>query len=371
MGRIIFIFILLLTSQFCLSQLQFEGSIFPSQGDSLTYHKDVINIPDNFVPGDDQSWDFRFLETPLYYKESFDASDFYPSTNHAGSAFLFEKGKIKFICDTENNDFLELGFVLPLPRNNQKVRPVFYKKAISISGKSLKHNAQQIQKGAFAFELTRDELPVIIRQDIPDDIELLKIRGTKTVNRISDAWGTLVLPREAFKANRIKVIERVDLKIYNAKTGKAISYFDEDMLFQILPIKKVSRSYEFYSNKYDFVTARIDIDNNGNMTTIDYQSDKVKTESINTTSKRSDFVLYPNPTYNIAKVFISNKSNGKYALAIYNIIGKKLWHKDIEVNGPTIVKENFGFLPKGTYLLSLLDENGNIIRTTRLIIISV
>jgi hypothetical protein len=130
-------------------------------------------------------------------------------------------------------------------------------------------------------------------------------------------------------------------------------------------------AFEFYSNKYKYLAAKVNFDAVGTVKSSQYQVSKPEQGDYFLSDNKTEFQLYPNPTYNIGKILISNLESGRYKLVLYNIIGKKLWDRDIEVNGQTIIRENFNFLVKGTYLLAIQDINGNVIKTTRINIISV
>lgn len=370
MERIGFIALFMLFSFLGQAQLEFRGSIFPKAGDSLSYQKDVLNISDHAEPGENLIWDYRFLQTPLYEEQRYAPSAFFNHSSQLGKVFTFPQNGLDFIFVHELNGLQEIGFLLKIDHSN-RIIPVYYDKPLIWDNTSLSYNQRIVLRTDFSFNLKRSDLPREVAQDIPQSIEDFFVKGSKTVIRNSDSWGSLMLPGETIKANRVRVATTVKLRIYHSKSGKLIHYFDDDMIRKIIPMKSKQRSYEFYSYDYPFITAQIDVNDKDMLTNIRFQSRKTKNERINTTSGMNDFTLYPNPTYNIAKVFINNRPKGNYSLAVYNIIGKKLWERNIEVDGETIIKENFAFLPKGTYLISLLDENGNILRTTRLIIVSV
>lgn len=362
--------ILLVSWLISYGQLSFRTDIFPRSGDSLTYQKDILGIPDNNNQGANQTWDFRSLQTPLFAKQHFSPSAFFKDSDQLGQVFIYEKDVIDYLYYNDGNMFSEIGFLLEIGKSGKKI-PVYYDQSLQWDTNSLQFGEKRILNTSFEFTLNRADLPKSIQESIPEKIIHFRVVGTKSMIRYTDAWGKMLLPDETIPANRVRIIESTRIRIYNADSGKLIPYFDLNMMHQIIPMRNRERYYEFYSDNYPFVTARIRVDDKNQLINIDYQSRKSSRQSVNTSTNRNDFVLYPNPTYNVAKIFIKNKQSGNYSLAIYNIIGKKLWHRDIEVNGETIIKENFGFLPKGTYLISLHDENGNILKTTRLIIISV
>lgn len=370
MERIGFIALFIMFGFLSQAQLEFKNSLFPRAGDSLNYQKDVLNISDIFEPGEDLIWDYRFLQTPLFEEQKFIPSPFFNHSSQTGKAFTYKTAGMEYILVNDMNGLQEIGFLLEINQTNKKV-PVYYEKPLTWDAPSLSYNQRKVERTEFSFVLKRSDLPKEVAQDIPASIDNFLVKGNKTVIRHSDSWGTLMLPGETLRVNRVRVATTVKLRIYHSKSGKLIHYFDDDMIRKIIPMKAKQRSYEFYSDDYPFITAQIEVNDQDMLSNIKFQSRKTSSRGVNTTLGKNDFTLYPNPTYNIAKVFINNRSKGNYSLAVYNIIGKKLWERNIEVDGETIIKENFAFLPKGTYLISLLDENGNILRTTRLIIVSV
>ncbi|HAY72221.1 MAG TPA: hypothetical protein DCX89_10055, partial [Saprospirales bacterium] len=210
-----------------------------------------------------------------------------------------------------------------------------------------------------------------IQRNLPKNTKQIRVIGTRTVMRSTDAYGVLELPDEDLDVIRIRVNEFHRIKIYDAHTGKVIPFLDDRMIAELICQDIWTNAFEFYSNKYKYLAAKVNFDALGTVKSLQYQVNKPETDDYFLSDLKTEFQLYPNPTYNIAKILISNLDNGQYKLILYNIIGKKIWDREIEVNGQTIIRENFNFLAKGTYLIAIQDENGNVLKTTRLNIISV
>ena len=372
LARIGAIWILLVTCQFAHAQLILKDSAFPRPGDSLTFIRDYVEPDTRFTEGENQVWDFRYLESPLYLTKKFEPSPFSPKYSQPGNSSSYGEGSQIQLYERRKDALCETGFLLMLSGNRTKGLPVFYDQEICIRPPDLSMGRKSRHRVQFEFELERRELPVSLQSDLPAGTRRIRVSGTKTITRQTDAWGSLLLPGEVWKANRIKVSERTAIRFFDAGTGKSLPYFDEKMTGQVYPFPLFRQYYEFWTGEHLFAAARIHMEpGTGKMRSIEYQARPYGSDKIDLKARRNDFILYPNPTYNVAKIYISVENPGTYALAIYNIIGKKLWQEEIELQGTGILKENFGFLPKGTYLLSLLDENGNILRTIRLMIVSV
>ncbi|MCP4442101.1 MAG: T9SS type A sorting domain-containing protein [Aureispira sp.] len=71
--------------------------------------------------------------------------------------------------------------------------------------------------------------------------------------------------------------------------------------------------------------------------------------------------VYPNPA--IEYFMLDNSDNNVRHLEVYNIIGRKLLNFSVKHNGE---KYDVSNLPKGMYMVRMLDTNGNIIRTQRI-----
>lgn len=85
---------------------------------------------------------------------------------------------------------------------------------------------------------------------------------------------------------------------------------------------------------------------------------------------KMDINVFPNPTYGDLNIQVENAESGQYVFAVQNIVGKKLWTKDFTINSEQYLSQfELPFLPKGVYLYSITDDEGNRIVSKRLVII--
>jgi len=87
------------------------------------------------------------------------------------------------------------------------------------------------------------------------------------------------------------------------------------------------------------------------------------------THSTNDIYVFPNPTFDNVNVRIEGSENEYYILSIYNIIGKKLWSKRLNVSSKK--HEEFVDLPpleKGVYIYGVDTPNGKRIKSRRLVI---
>lgn len=107
----------------------------------------------------------------------------------------------------------------------------------------------------------------------------------------------------------------------------------------------------------EFILDVFDVNNTSDKQTItfDVQSFAVSNDEINVEAIK----IYPNPASNFIKI---SNSNGIGTLEVYNLIGKKVrTFTNVDDNN----LYNISDLPKGMYLIRLLDEDNEAIGTKR------
>lgn len=78
-------------------------------------------------------------------------------------------------------------------------------------------------------------------------------------------------------------------------------------------------------------------------------------------NKAEEPKVYPNPA--IEYFMLEDNNSDVRHLEVYNIIGRKLLNFSVKHNGE---KYDVSALPKGMYMVRMLDNNGNIVRTQRI-----
>lgn len=115
--------------------------------------------------------------------------------------------------------------------------------------------------------------------------------------------------------------------------------------------------------------ASIGLDSLGNIGTVAYKDNNINTPVIKLSTGQPDMLASPNPTLGKTKFTIANVVPGRYTIKLYNIIGAPLWSKEVNINGIKTLKEDFSYLRKGTYLYSILNDQGKVLITKRLMIL--
>ena len=75
-----------------------------------------------------------------------------------------------------------------------------------------------------------------------------------------------------------------------------------------------------------------------------------------------DYIVFPNPTSNIINIKSSTNSILKIKqLSLVNTIGQVVLQEQVQVDN-TILQLNVNQLPKGLYFLTIISDNGEIIK---------
>ncbi len=78
------------------------------------------------------------------------------------------------------------------------------------------------------------------------------------------------------------------------------------------------------------------------------------TTGIEETQTKASIEIYPNPSNGLFTINLSNITDLKTKLEVYNLIGEKVWEENVNKENTTL---NLSFLPKGLYYLSVKSEN--------------
>ena len=80
--------------------------------------------------------------------------------------------------------------------------------------------------------------------------------------------------------------------------------------------------------------------------------------------------VFPNPSYGVFNIKMYNYPEGEYQLKIYNIVGKLVRTEPLKKEGENMIPIALPGIQKGTYIYSIVDENGHRLDTKRLSIMS-
>lgn len=77
---------------------------------------------------------------------------------------------------------------------------------------------------------------------------------------------------------------------------------------------------------------------------------------------------FPNPVITDLNLELDNFEPGRYEVRIYNILGREILREQHQVSGATRFSVNVSALRQGTYLYSIVDSKGQVIKTRRIMV---
>ncbi len=311
-------------------------------------------------------WDISDSESPLVEDVLITRNGRF---DDSGDIYEISNGKEKVFFRKYKKQFDEIGFELLTA--NYETKMVRYYKPLAFATSDLIYGATSSDSTSFDIDLNRDELPRQFKEVLPRSISSIKLRGNIRRDYHCDAHGNFSIDNLLVPALRIKVIQNFEIKLYDKGSGDEIPFINDQIKSILFDGVGKTTYYLYYSNvsKHYFAKAIESDESNGYI--LKFQKDNIKANPIDFNIERETFYIYPNPTYGDLKVFVNNYKRGKFNLDLYNIIGKKIWHKELTLSGREILRYDFSFLRKGTYLLSISDEYGNNISVRKLIILSI
>ncbi|HHB51908.1 MAG TPA: T9SS type A sorting domain-containing protein [Saprospiraceae bacterium] len=337
------------------------------EGEELSYSVDFIDSVTLSKNGSHVVWEFIDESTPLINKVKPVNIDY--QIEGFNQVFLIDDGFDKRIYAKNYSRIDEVGIELNTRMNTEK--RVFYKKPLYFTTRKLIYGAQFSDSTDFEITYTRDELPLEIVNYLPAKVTNIRLIGKVKRKYHYDADGRFEFKNDNISALRLKIDEHVDLFLYDEGSGSRIPVYNENVLSKIYKNYKDKTYYFYFSNEFKLFFAKSFSLDDKDGYIIEYQTENELKYPNSIRSLKKIFVIFPNPTYGEAKIFLNNYREGSYKLQIYNIIGRRIWKEDINVKEKTLLKFDFSFLHKGTYLLALKDRYGNIIATRKLVIISI
>ncbi len=367
MRRLFFIAIFIIFQLSTFGQLNI--GLYPTNFDDDTKIEYSVDYIDKEILNEESShaiWDISDSESPL-------TEDVLITRNgrfdDSGNIYEISNGKEKIFFRKYKKKFDEIGFEFTTANYEAKI--VRYYKPLAFATSDLLYGATSSDSTSFDLDLNRDELPRQFKEALPKNISSIKLRGSIKRDYHCDAHGNFSTDKLLVPALRVKVIQNFEIKLYDKGSGDEIPFLNNQITGILFDSIGETTYYLYYSNVSKHYFAKAIESNDGNGYILKFQKDNIKSNSIDFNTEREIFYIYPNPTYGDLKIFINNYRKGKFNLGLYNIIGKKIWHKELTLSGREILRYDFSFLRKGTYLLSISDEYGNIVSVRKLIILSI
>ena len=359
------------------AQISITDAYFPEEGDTLKTAIDgmpsgiIINPSGGTV---DQSWNFNSVQgmsTEVIYRPASegDASAEYPSADLV--VFLDPVGETYF--DKTATTFELIGYQGLDPANLGISLLVHLNPPLIERRAPLNFLDFGNSNAAILIPFAAEDIPGGILDSLPITPDSIRLRIAIERTSIVDGWGHVSIPGGTYDVLREKQIEEretlMDVKIGIGPLSQWIDVTDLIGGFDFLG-KDTTTTYSFYNDTEKEAIAVVTVDNTDNdiVNSIEYKDNGIQTSIRYVDTGKPDLVAYPNPAIDDVRIDFFNLPSSSYTLKIYNILGIVVWEKKYAISGDRSEKINLTNLRKGTYLYSLVTDNGKIISTKRLMI---
>lgn len=374
MRNLYFLFFCLICSH-CFGQISIDKFSMPSQGETLkTWVSASTNVDLGTTDGP-QTWDFTTLskdaENNVELLSPSEGSIDVPSAD-----FLIKTGEFVeryFVKSDANITEVYLKTIDPVFQtfeitNAYEEAPVYRKGNIDF-GQTYSNNS--LYRAAIAW----DELPDTITGQVGLAFDSIRINTNFLRTDEIDAYGTVQLPDGNWEALREKsTLERtISIDVFFLGTWiTAPTEVLETALGGFADLLAPDTSYmtNFYSDQAIEVLAAFNTTEDGEILSSEFKAGSEITNIIDLENKRPDVSTFPNPSFGNVSFNFENTPSGIYTIQVYNILGKKLWSKDVTLSSNKPIYADLTNLKKGTYLYSVYDSSGNKITTKRLVILN-
>ena len=343
----------------------------PEKGDVFYYKLD--NLPDNILPsleGERNVWNLSMLSAPTAHEFTFKSSS-------QGEYFnFFPQSTIVSIDIWKNEKYYEkygsglfiVGEVLKNGMSSSNVLVIKYTDPKPVFNE--RYAANDTQEYAAKWEV------VVNASDIKDyrgdKNDLVKIEVSEEIEEEIINSGIVFLPRERYNS-AFELERRISstINFFFKRGSDEWKELGQDIALELLPVTILNFKREILvmTEERKEWLANMTLDSEGNVQNVLFKSEKEQVNNSTSYDEKS-FFLYPNPSFGLVRLDFVNLPKGTYDLEVYNIIGKRIWSQSYEISGYTTIKEDLGFLSKGTYLYSVKDRSGKKLLTRKMAIIN-
>ncbi len=358
------------------AQITVTSATFPEEGDTLKTVFDgmPVNVEINPSTGTiDATWNFSNLqgvlrETIIRAASTGSASDQFPNANLLTSFGLTGENYYR----TTDNLYELIGYQGPDPANLGLNLSIHINPPLVERRAPLNFTDSYSDEAAVLVPIDADDIPGGILDSFAITPDSLRLRIAIDRNGFVEGWGSLTIPGGTYDVIREKRVEltetRLDVKI---GIGPFSEWIDvTDVIGLDFLGMDTTTTYNFYDETSKEAIAIVTVDDidNDQVIFVEYKYNDVMTNVHYINNGKPDILAYPNPAMENLRMEFMNLQNGKYSIKMYNILGVEVWNKDYNVNGDRIIKIDISNFRKGTYLYSLVNENGKTISTKRLVV---
>ena len=366
-----FVVVLVAMNIVVVAQPTIDENILPKIGDTIILAND--NLPEGvviFPSKGEQEWDFMNLQS-AFSKKTVVQSVSLPEANPYKEAdvVIEDLEGVKNYYHLHADELKLVGRAGVDPYGIGITIPTTFEPNYSVLKTPIEYESVQNFSGQFVSTLSSTELPITVLYSLPILPDSIRFISSIETSQEADAWGHLVLPDNSFEVLRERRITTIKTRM-EVKVG-LFTWRDitDDIYTPIFPKEEIKLSYHFYSNETQMPVLVAQMKEDGiHAESIQYLvSDPSST--IRNTSTQPDVYAYPNPAINDVRFEFSNLPPAKYKLKVFNILGMTLMEEDYQLSGFKTIKWDVSKLRKGTYLYSLVNNEGKTIATRRLMVI--
>lgn len=376
-NRLYIVFFSLLLQSIVAGQTVLNNSIFPMAGDVQTLLIDlqpgIFLTPPSTIS---QEWDFSVLESAQERQDTFFSASsgaFFSAFPTADMIHRNEQGREEYI-QVNQNQMVVLGYVQELFGS---AFPVVYESPVVRWQVPLAYGGAFSHTNEAGFSVGLDDYPLIDSLlnsigeigGIVDSLRLLTIIET---NKVADAWGQCLMPNgHYFDVLRVKetvstetVIE-VFVKIGPLGIWLDLSEFIEDLDATEF---EVANNYEFVTNNNTGFLVKLFSDTDNNVIRAEFKNEEITSASYEPFAKSNIIhTIFPNPGDDL--IYIKMEKGEKlFQLQIIDLWGKTVIKQFLNLNQDDTFEISTEQLPPATYIYLLLDQNGALMTSGKLII---
>ncbi len=373
MRKFYFLFLLMFSLQ-AYTQTTYTSASLPAIGDTL--FTGVDNTPSDVnigSPGEDQTWDFSDIDISFVTETVLrDVNDLPDTSRIAGADMYVEQpGDGGIFYQIDGGDIFEIGRTGLDPILGFLPLQIRYEDELTFRKTPLGYGDDYDDEYSFSVTVSGELIPDTLLVGLPIVPDSIRINVEVENEYEIDAWGTVMMPDGEYDALREQVMTLTNTTI-EALTFLGWLEIDPELLGALGEFlgEQETVSYRFWADGVKESLAQINVDEDGIVTRAEFRSRDITSNTIVVKADVRDVVLYPNPSFGVAFFNLVNFDAGSYRLIINNILGKTMFEKSYQVGPNSIIEEHLGFLSKGTYIYSILDEKGNKIVTKRIVILN-
>lgn len=352
-----------------LSQVLLDKELIPSPGDTLYYFTDQLpsQISIN-AKGENIYWNYSFLQSPFLEFSVVQAASggtVYNEFSKSDLCIVDGHGLETYYAITEFGLKLLGGWGMLISGIEVsalwKVKGDYFTPGLPLYFDDENQTELQISV-------------TINPKNIPNAISRIDIRNVDSLEIILniereekvDSWGEVLFPGGEEEVLRVNQIDQIQQSTRIKRSDGWVELeLTEDHPFHW---EKEQRTILFFGNRQLFPVISIETDVNERAKKVTYAATPITLRKREFKEKNSFVIAKPNPAISYTRFSIYDIKPGNYTIKLFNILGKELFDESIKVLGSNTLEVNLDRLSKGTYLYSLMDENGNRLITKRLII---